>query len=228
MTKELFVLLNITFILLQLILFFVLLNRYIKELNKVRESIKEEIININNKYKDNLTFIRKELKYTFNQIENKLLHDQNNIKNDLIRCNKMVDDLLDNKLVNKIIYQPVNLKKLLEEIKNNLYKNNIIIDLDIEDEYCINGDYNLLMEAFTLIIKYYYKNNINIKVKKYGKYYNVEFISSCTSCEIECDTVIDYISKIISSHKGLIRIKNKDTLKITIVILPMKKRQKTF
>mgnify|MGYP003320933735 CR=1 FL=1 len=102
MTKELFVLLNITFILLQLILFFVLLNRYIKELNKVRESIKEEIININNKYKDNLTFIRKELKYTFNQIENKLLHDQNNIKNDLIRCNKMVDDLLDNKLVNKI------------------------------------------------------------------------------------------------------------------------------
>lgn len=224
MTKELFVLLNITLVLLQLILFFVLLNRYIKELNKVRDNLQKEITNLNYKYKDNLIFLTKELKCSFNIIENKLLSDQNNIKKELIRCNNLVDEFLGKKIINKIVFEPVNLKSLLEEIKINLSKNNMKINIDIEDDYNINGDYHLLKEGFTLILKYYYKNNVTIKVKKYGKYFNIEFISRCKSLELECDAVIKYITEIISSHKGIIRIKDKDVLRIVIIILPLEKK----
>lgn len=224
MTKELLVLLNITLFLLQLILFILLLNRYIKELNKVRDSLKEEIIKTNSKYNDNIKFLNNELKYSFNIIEKELFDNQKYIKKELTRCSNLIDNLSGNKIIKKIIYQTVNLKEIFEELEVILQKINIKINLDIDSNYFIKGDYYLLKEVFLMIIKYYYKNNISINVKKYNKYINIEFSSSCIFNEHTPDIVIEYITEIISKHKGLIKIQDKESLRISIVILPLEKK----
>ena len=224
MAKELLVLLNIILFLIQLVLFIALLNRYIKELNKVRDSLKDEITMLNKKYNENISFLNKELKYSFNLIENDLLENQTAIKNELIRCNNLVNNFSGNKIIKKTIYQIVNLKEIFEEISITLSKINMKVTLSIDNDYYIKGDYSLLREAFILILKYYYKNNININIKRYGKYLNIEFISSCISRELSPDVVIEYITEIISKHKGVIKIQDKDTLRISIVILPLEKK----
>lgn len=224
MTKELVVLLNITLFLIQLILFILLLNRYIKELNRVRDTLKKEITIMSNTYNDNITFLSNELKYSFNLIEKELLDNQKIIKKELNRCKNIIDNFRGKNIIKKMIFQTINLKEIFLDLKDTLIKINMNINLDITNDYYIKGDYTLLKEAFLIILKYYYKNNININIKKYGKYINVEFISNCISQSITTDTVINYITEIISKHKGVIKIQDKDNLRISIVILPIEKK----
>ncbi len=223
MTKTIFILANITFILIQVTMFIILLKRYIEEIQKLRKHTEEEIKKIYHKNKETNKFLTNELNYSFKLIEDNL-YNQNIILNEINRCQNILEDLSGKKIIRKFNYELINLRTLIYDLKELLYKMNIRIDCDIESDFYIKGDYNLLKEAFTLIIKYYYKNNINITVKKYGNFYNIEFISKNYNKEIENDFVIDYITEIISKHKGFIKIKDKDLLKIVIVIIPLEKK----
>ena len=213
MTKNILILSNITFLLIQVIMFILLLKRYIEEIKNMRKLTEDEIKNIIRKNKDLNNFLYKELNFSLKLIEENI-SDQNFIIKELEHCKNILDNFSNIKRIKTLIY----------DIKQILYKINIRIDCDIENNYYISGDYNLLKEVFLLIVKYYYKNNINIKVKKYGKFYNIEFLSNYPNKEIENDIVIDYITEIISKHKGIIKIKEKDTLKIVIIILPLEKK----
>ena len=223
MTKNILILSNITFILIQVIMFILLLKRYIEEIKNMRKLTEDEIKNIIRKNKDLNNFLYKELNFSLKLIEENI-PDQNFIINELEHCKNILDNFSNIKRIKKLNLELINLKTLIYDIKQILYKINIRIDCDIENNYYISGDYNLLKEVFLLIVKYYYKNNINIKVKKYGKFYNIEFLSNYPNKEIENDIVIDYITEIISKHKGIIKIKEKDTLKIVIIILPLEKK----
>lgn len=223
MTKELLMLANITFILIQVLMFIILLKRYIDEIKNMRSLTEEEIKKIIKKNKDSISFLNKELNFSFKLIKENI-NDELFIANELERCSSIVEEFSGTKNIKKLNLELINLKTLIYDLKQLLYKLNIRIDCDIGEDYYITGDYKLLKEAFILIIKYYYKNNINIKIKKYGKFYNIEFISNYPNKEIETDIVIDYISEIISKHKGVIKIKDKDTLKIIIIILPLEKK----
>lgn len=227
MTKELLILANLTFILIQVIMFIILLKRYIEELKSMRSLTNEEIKKTIKKYKEANQFLNNELEFSFKLIKENI-NDTAFVLNEINRCSNIVDDFSEKKHIKKLDLEIINLKTLIYDLKQLLYKLNIKIDCDIDNDYYINGDYNSLKEAFILIIKHYYKNNISIKVKKYGKFCNIEFISRNTNDEIENDIVIDYITGIISEHKGIIKIKNKENLKILIIIMPIEKSPKTF
>ena len=223
MTKELLILANLSFILIQVIMFIHLLKRYVEEIKNMRSFTEKEIKKILKKNKDSISFLNKELNFSFNLIKSNM-SDTTFVKKEIERCSSIINQFAGRKTVNKLNLEQINLKELFYELKQLLYKLNIRIDCDIENDNYINGDYKLLKEAFILIIKYYYKNDISIKVKKYGKFYNIEFVSNYINKEIENDIVIDYISDIISKHKGIIKIKDKDSLKIVIIILPIEKK----
>lgn len=223
MTKEIIILLNITFILIQLLMFVYLLKRYIEEIKNMRKLTEEEIKKIIHKNKESLTFLNNELNFSYKLIKENI-NNSDFILKELDRCSNILSDFTGRKIIKKLNFKLINLKTLIYDLKQLLYKLNIRIDCDIDGDYYINGDYNLLKEAFILIIKYYYKNNINIKIKKYGKFYNIEFISNYPNQEIENDIVIDYITEIISKHKGIIKIKEKESLRITIIIFPLEKK----
>lgn len=230
MEKEIIILVNIVFIIIQLVLFIILMKRYMYELRKLKNEYNNKINNIDLKYKDSVDFLSKELKDSYNTINeylqntNELDSYANLIKKEINRCRNLIEDFSGKRILKRIIYEPIDLKKLINEVKMVLCKQNIKIDYEIEDNYYIVGDYDLLKEAFILIIKYYFQSNISITVKKYGKFYNIEFSSNYSTKEIQSDIVIDYISEIISKHKGLIKIKDKDFLRIIIVILPLEKK----
>lgn len=226
MTKGMIILVNITFIFIQSIMFIILLKRYIEEIKSMEKLTSEEIKKIIKKHKDSLHFLYKELDYSFLLIRENI-EDKEFIIKEMDRCANILEDILNKKHIRKISLELINLKALLYDVKKTLYQINTRIDFEVENDYYIKGDYNLLKESFILIIKYYFKNNINIKVKKYGKFYNIEFISNYSNKEIEYDIVIDYISDIIGKHKGIIKIIDKELLKIKIII-PLEKKSKDF
>ena len=69
MTKNILILSNITFILIQVIMFILLLKRYIEEIKNMRKLTEDEIKNIIRKNKDLNNFLYKELNFSLKLIE---------------------------------------------------------------------------------------------------------------------------------------------------------------
>lgn len=227
MSKQLILLANLTFIMIQIILFIIFLKRYINEMRKLKEISEQKKLKISNSQNDIINFLYGEIKFSYKlikaNINNKLI-----ILNEIEHCINLLEEILGKKKAKELELRPINLKKLIYELKEEMYKLHIILNCDIDNDYFIIGDYELLKKAFTLIIKYYYKDVITIKIKKYGNFFTIEFISKNTNQNIESNIVIDYINEIISKHKGIIKIKEQEELKIIIIIFPLKKSPKTF
>ena len=109
MTKNILILSNITFILIQVIMFILLLKRYIEEIKNMRKLTEDEIKNIIRKNKDLNNFLYKELNFSLKLIEENI-SDQNFIINELEHCKNILDNFSNIKRIKKLNLELINLK----------------------------------------------------------------------------------------------------------------------
>mgnify|MGYP003304237271 CR=1 FL=1 len=122
MTKGMIILINITFIFIQSIMFIILLKRYIEEIKSMEKLTSEEIKKIIKKHKESLHFLYKELDYSFLLIRENIEDKEFKFIVDGIinRESERVDFKQDNKIIN------------LRDGKSSILPNLIVDNNDIE------------------------------------------------------------------------------------------------